>query len=59
MSNNKRDRTFKEFLWEMLSEREYISSKRVAGMLMILTALGCTIYLAIKEGGSNTVEGLI
>lgn len=43
----------------MLSEKEYISSKRVAGMLMVLVALGCTIYLAIKEGGSSTVENLI
>lgn len=59
MSNNKANRTFKEFLWEMLSEKEYISSKRVAGMLMILTALGCTIYLAIKEGGSSVVEDLV
>ena len=52
------NRTFKEFLWEMLSEKDYISSKRVAGMIMILVALGITIYLAVKEGGSNTVEGL-
>ena len=59
MSNNKANRTFKEFLWEMLSEKEYISSKRVAGMLMILTALGCTIFLAVREGGSSVVEDLI
>lgn len=59
MANKYGNRTFKEFLWEMLSEKDYVSSKRVAGMIMIFVALGCTIFLAVKDGGTSTVENLI
>lgn len=36
-----------------------LSSKRVFGGLSMLTALGCTLYLVLNEGGTDTVENLL
>ena len=59
MINDFKNKTAKEFFLEMFSEKGYISSKRVVGTLMVIVALGCTIYLTIKDGGTTITEGLI
>ena len=49
----------KQFIKDMLSGGKAVSSKRVAGLLALITALLCIIYLTIKEGGTPIVESLI
>ena len=49
----------KNFIKDMLSGKGEISSKRMSGMTMILTALACIIYLTISEGGTTTVQSLV
>lgn len=52
-------RDFKTFMWYMFSENGSPSSKRIIGSLMIIVALGCTVYLTIRDGGTSVVEGLL
>lgn len=47
------------FIKDMLSGQGEISSKRVSGMTMILTALACIVYLTASEGGTTTVQSLV
>lgn len=36
-----------------------LSAKRVFGGISMLTALGCTVYLVVKDGSNNVVENLL
>lgn len=36
-----------------------ISAKRVFGSITLMVSLGCTTYLTVIEGGTQTVENLI
>ena len=36
-----------------------LSAKRVVGGMAVLVALGCTIYLVIRDGSNSVVENLL
>lgn len=36
-----------------------LSAKRVIGGFSMLVALGCTIYLTVRDGSTNVVENLL
>lgn len=48
----------KRFFRELLSDKGYISSKRVFGGLIIICVLFVLIYLTIKSGCSDCVKDL-
>lgn len=47
------------FIKNMLSGTGDVSAKRVSGMSSMLIALGCIVYLVIKEGGNSVTESLL
>lgn len=49
----------KEFFQSLLSPTGEVSSKRFVGMVSMLVALVCILFLTWTEGGSNTVEELL
>lgn len=48
-----------KFIYNMLSSKGEVSSKRVSGILSLIVSLGCIVYLTIDEGGTTVVESLI
>ena len=48
-----------KFIYNMLSNKGEVSSKRVSGILSLIVSLGCIVYLTIDEGGTTVVESLI
>lgn len=49
----------KDFFQSLLSPTGEISSKRFVGMVSMMVALICILFLTWTEGGSNTVEELL
>lgn len=54
-----KDKTFKQFILEVFSDKGYGSSKRIIGTLMALAAMISTLVIVCKEGGTNVVENLV
>lgn len=49
----------KEFWKQVFSEKGVPSSKRVAGMLMLLVACGCIVTTMIQQGCTECVKDLL
>lgn len=48
-----------DWLREILSEGQYLSSKRVAGMILIIFSVFLITGLVIKDGANQYTESLI
>lgn len=53
--------TFKQNMREIFSEGSTgkLSSKRILGAIAMFVALGCTVYLVIRDGSNDVVEDLL
>ena len=52
--------TFKQVLKEIFSGANgKLSAKRAVGGFSMLVALGCTIYLTVRDGSTSVVENLL
>lgn len=47
------------YLKEMLAQDGKISSKRVAGLLLIVFSIIMIFWLVVREGGTGVVESLV
>lgn len=52
-------RTFKNWLYEAMSEKGIGSAKRLAGIFITFVSMGCIIYLTITSGPTIIVENLL
>jgi len=52
-------RTFKNWLYEAMSEKGIGSAKRLAGIFITFISMGCIIYLTITAGPTIIVENLL
>lgn len=53
--------TFKQNMREIFSEGTTgkLSSKRILGAIAMFIAIGCTVYLVIRDGSNEIVEDLL